>query len=270
MVSASWTSLCDWRPLMSAMNPTPQESFSCAGSNKPKPCAPIVVLALLAHPRRACTARSRFGASLPAPPSFHLRMRKREGRGRQGRTHSRRQPSCRLAASGCLFRRRPTRPRPGGWPLHFLLPLFPHPLAVRRRAARIRPKIGTAMLSYAEHGKFRAQTQGHRPFFPSYLARERRADQSCGFGPFAARSSAMSGGGKWTTVGAQAQWATPLPIEERRDSEPAGGLARSARSDRNQECWLAGSEGNARGVCRVSVEGSQQLVNATGATTHQT
>src|ERR1700732_2992939 len=160
---------------MSAINPPPQESFSCAGSNKPTPCAPTVVLALLAHPRRACTARSRFGASLPAPPllpSTHA-QEGREG-APEGEPHSRRQPSCRLAASGCLFRRRPTRPRPGGWPSHLLLPLFSHPLAERPRGGTRRPKIGTAMLSYAEHGKFRLQTQEHRPFFPDPRGAERR------------------------------------------------------------------------------------------------
>src|SRR4029077_9813117 len=31
--------------------------------------------------------RSRFGASLPAPPPFHLRMRKKEGRGRPRANH---------------------------------------------------------------------------------------------------------------------------------------------------------------------------------------
>src|SRR4029077_11816818 len=85
----------------------------------------IVVLALLAHPRRACTARSRFGASLPAPPllpSTHA-QEGREG-APEGEPHSRRQPSCRLAASGCLFRRRPTRPRPGGWPSHLCSRFF--------------------------------------------------------------------------------------------------------------------------------------------------
>src|SRR5580704_7493858 len=41
MVSASSTILCDLRPLMSAINPTPQESFSSAGSNRPKPDALI-------------------------------------------------------------------------------------------------------------------------------------------------------------------------------------------------------------------------------------
>src|SRR5580704_3156822 len=49
MVSASSTIWCDLRPLISAMNPTPQESFSSAGSNRPKPDALIVVLALPAE-----------------------------------------------------------------------------------------------------------------------------------------------------------------------------------------------------------------------------
>src|ERR1700728_2594690 len=51
MVKASATILCDLRPLMSAINPTPQESFSSAGSNRPKPDASIVVLAILPEPR---------------------------------------------------------------------------------------------------------------------------------------------------------------------------------------------------------------------------
>ena len=46
IVSASSTILCDLRPLISAMNPTPQEFFSSAGSNRPKPDALIVDLAL--------------------------------------------------------------------------------------------------------------------------------------------------------------------------------------------------------------------------------
>src|SRR5580704_3177129 len=48
IVSASSTILCDLRPLISAMNPTPQEAFSSAGSNRPKPDPLIVVLALRA------------------------------------------------------------------------------------------------------------------------------------------------------------------------------------------------------------------------------
>src|SRR5271163_839506 len=73
MVSASTTILCDLRPLMSAMKPTPQESFSCAGSKSPKPCAPIVIFALppprLLDPRRGVfdTSLSRAVPALPQP-----------------------------------------------------------------------------------------------------------------------------------------------------------------------------------------------------------
>src|SRR6476661_5203631 len=182
---------------MSAMNPTPQESFSCAGSNKPKPCAPIVVLALLAllaHPRRACTARSRFGASLPAPPllpSTHA-QEGREG-APEGEPHSRRQPSCRLAASGCLFRRRPTRPRPGGWSSLLLLPLF-----------LIRSRRGHGTHAWAKNwdsnavlcGTWQIPGANTRATVPSsrrYVARKGERIKAFGFGPFAARSSAMSG-----------------------------------------------------------------------------
>src|ERR1700731_1346933 len=56
MVSASSTILCDLRPLISAINPTPQESFSSAGSNRPKPDALIVVLALPAGAPRFAAA----------------------------------------------------------------------------------------------------------------------------------------------------------------------------------------------------------------------
>ncbi len=78
---------------------------------------------------------------------------------RPGRAlQSRRQPLCRcmlsatcrpLAACSC---RRPTRPRPGGRPTAQL------PLKVERLALCGSP-IGTAMLSYTEHGKFRAHVQ---------------------------------------------------------------------------------------------------------------
>jgi hypothetical protein len=40
------------------------------------------------------------------------------------------------------------------------------------------------MLSYAEHGKFRLQTQEHRPFFPGQRGAKRRADQSFRLRPF--------------------------------------------------------------------------------------
>ena len=266
MVSASWTSLCDWRPLMSAMNPTPQESFSCAGSNKPKPCAPIVVLALLAHPRRACTARSRFGASLPAPPllpSTHA-QEGREG-APEGEPHSRRQPSCRLAASGCLFRRRPTRPRPGGWPSHLPLPLFSHPLAERPRDARVGHKLGQQCCPMRNMANSGLQTQEHRSLL-SWPTRREKGERikAFGFGPFAARSSAMSGGGKWTTAGAQAQWA--LPIEE----AAIRSLRRPDESTRVVETKIGWRfEGKCPGLRRRSRR-LAAIRQPNGATTHQT
>ena len=63
-------------------------------------------------------------------------------------------------------------------------------------------KIGTAMLSYAEHGKFRPQTQGHRPFFPELSGAGKGERIKALASPFAARSSAMSGSDKWTTTAA--------------------------------------------------------------------
>src|SRR5437588_10626345 len=71
IVSASSTILCDLRPLMSAINPTPQESFSSVGSNKPKP-ATVIVHALLARPRdtrssKVRRSRARTGSRHPAP-----------------------------------------------------------------------------------------------------------------------------------------------------------------------------------------------------------
>jgi hypothetical protein len=45
----------------------------------------------------------------------------------------------------------------------------------------------------------------HKSTVPSFLthaARKGERIKAFGFGPFAARSSAMSGGGKWTTAGA--------------------------------------------------------------------
>src|SRR5579862_147380 len=64
IVSASSTILCDLRPLISAMNPTPQESFSSAGSNRPNPDAFIVDLAL---PIAVGTARIAAPAGNPVP-----------------------------------------------------------------------------------------------------------------------------------------------------------------------------------------------------------
>src|SRR6516165_3798221 len=71
IVSASSTILCDLRPLMSAINPTPQESFSSAGSNKPKPDA-VIVHALLADPETRGIAGS--GAKQPAQDGLVLRQ----------------------------------------------------------------------------------------------------------------------------------------------------------------------------------------------------
>jgi hypothetical protein len=135
--------------LMSAINPTPQESFSSAGSNKPKPAALIVALAtphrspVRSEPRRR-------------PPSAGPHACA------EGRINpSRRQPSCRFAAAGCL-----SSPSDAPCPLtadHADASGF-----FRHRGegggapdARGRSLIGTAMLSYAEDGKFQAQTQGH-------------------------------------------------------------------------------------------------------------
>ena len=54
----------------------------------------------------------------------------------------------------------------------FLLPRLPQQRP-RDHGEHVLAKIGTAMLSYAEHGKFRAQTQGHRPFFPALSGAEK-------------------------------------------------------------------------------------------------
>src|SRR5262249_42613830 len=56
---------------MSAINPTPQESFSRVGSNKPKPDA-VIVPALLAGPRNARYRGS--GARQPAQDGLILRQ----------------------------------------------------------------------------------------------------------------------------------------------------------------------------------------------------
>src|SRR6202795_1512338 len=92
MVSASSTILCDLWPLISAINPTPQEAFSSAGSNRPKPDALIVVLALPAGPPRVCSGA---GAIHPAQVRVPLRARAINSFWRQ--------PSCRSKACGCFF-----------------------------------------------------------------------------------------------------------------------------------------------------------------------
>ena len=98
MVSASSTILCDLRPLMSAMKPTPQEAFSSAGSNSPpcsqpcspNPCALIVV------------SRALPAAVLPASRCFtHVVARSGVASLRSWPTHSRRvRPSSILDKSG--------------------------------------------------------------------------------------------------------------------------------------------------------------------------
>ena len=65
------------------------------------------------------------------------------------------------------------------------------------RGVRCGPPIGTAMLSYAEHGKLRA---------PAQVRRCRRAMKSCGLAPFGSDSGNVLPA-KWTTGRAQAQGA---------------------------------------------------------------
>jgi hypothetical protein len=83
----------------------------------------------------------------------------------------------------------------------FLLPRLPQ-RRPRDHGEHVLAKIGTAMLSYAEHGKFRPQTQGHRPFFPELSGAGKGERIKALASPFAARSSAMSGSDKWTTTAA--------------------------------------------------------------------
>ena len=103
MVSASSTILCDLRPLMSAIKPTPQESFSCAGSNRPKAVdastmstASFIPLAFLAAfftlPKRPPVFRT-VTQLAPAQDCAVLR----HGRALQ----SRRQPLCRMSSATC-------------------------------------------------------------------------------------------------------------------------------------------------------------------------
>jgi hypothetical protein len=145
--------------LMSAINPTPQESFSSAGSNKPKADAFIVVLMLPA----GASKRSYRGpdAIYSAPPFPISRRRKREERCRaQGRATL-------LGGNLCAVER----------------PLVAFVRAAVRRALAIdgRPRvssdfptalcwspIGTAMLSYAEHGKFHIPIQASARIFATF------------------------------------------------------------------------------------------------------
>ncbi len=111
IVSASSTILCDLRPLMSAINPTPQESFSSAGSNRPKPDASIAHALLAVAPNHFASRPRRIHPALPfatVPPAG------RKGRGLRLRaTHflggNLRAGYRPLVACSC---RRPTRPRP--------------------------------------------------------------------------------------------------------------------------------------------------------------
>ena len=201
MVSASSTILCDLRPLMSAMKPTPQESFSCAGSNSPKPCAPKT---LRAHRRSRASppwpyARAEVLAqSLAARRSRSFSTAAAEkgyGSGARGRAFFLEATFVppgdlpRPAVPGCLSAALRRALALGGWPPRLLLPLFSHPLPEKKepRDARVRPKIGTAILSYAEHGKFRAITRATVPFFRAQKGDGKEAHQAFGFGPLRLR-----------------------------------------------------------------------------------
>ena len=161
IVNASSTILCDLRPLMSAINPTPQESFSSAGSNRPKPDASIVVLAILPEPRPPwpCASDAVTVALLP-------RHRPHAGDGRERAcAHERVAPGrgirlggnlcAALAAALVACSCRPARPR-------HRRPTRPLPPPEPRRRAMGSP-IGTAMLSYTEHGKFQSPIQAPAP-----------------------------------------------------------------------------------------------------------
>jgi hypothetical protein len=161
------------RPLMSAINPTPQESFSSAGSKRPKPDASIVVLAILPEPRP--TRHQGSDAITAALLSRHLphaadrtKSACAQGASLWARHSSWRQPLCRWSGrSGCLF-------SPLGAPSP--LAADPAPAPSLAEAARHGSPIGTAMLSYAEHGKFRNPTQAPDPVpsFPTGHDAERK------------------------------------------------------------------------------------------------
>src|SRR5262249_40682688 len=170
MVSASSTILCDLRPLISAMNPTPQESFSRAGSNSPKPCALIVILAL---PRRGlCPCRgvehsvvaarhSRSFSTASGGEGFWVR-RLRASILAGGNLSAARRPS-RPAVPGCLSAALRRALALGGWPPRvFARTDHPAPPGKTGRAARaLGHQNRTAILSYAEHGRSRAIAQEH-------------------------------------------------------------------------------------------------------------
>jgi len=181
---------------MSAMKPTPQESFSCAGSNSPKPCGPkpCALIVILALPRRGfCPCRGVEHTSLRAPVPFLLnrqRRRKIMGQAPEGEPFFWRQPSCRPA----IF---PARQSPAAYPPRSGAPSpsaagprasLPVPISTpkektRRKTGRAARASGhrnrTAILSYAEHGRSRAiaQERTHPPF-----CRGKRGAQAYGIG----------------------------------------------------------------------------------------
>ena len=248
---------------MSAMNPTPQESFSCAGSNKPKPCAPIVVLALLARPRRACTARSRFGASLPAPPllpSTHAQ----EGReGAPRANHIKEATFVPLAASGCLFRRRPTRPRPGGWPRTCLLPLSPS-ASQRGHGAHAWPKLGQQCCLCGTWQIPAANTRA-LSLLPAPTRRERRA------GSKLSASALLRLGLPQCPAAASGPWRGALAQWHCRSRKPRfRGLRRPDELTRVIETKIGRRfEGKCPGLRRLSRR-LATIRQPNGATTHQT
>ena len=204
MVSASSTILCDLRPLMSAMKPTPQESFSCAGSKSPKPCAPIVIFALPSSrplPRRGVsthirtsifdnyTILSRAVSALPRPSA----VKDGVGHAPEGEPLFWRQPSCRLAAFNYRYaivvarlpRSGAPSPSAAGPRASLPAPMSSPRFGERTGTGRARSghPIRTAILSYAKHGRSRANAQG-RTFLRLFAAAEKpgRRIKAYGFG----------------------------------------------------------------------------------------
>jgi len=137
IVSASSTSLCDFRPLMSAMNPTPQESFSSVGSNSrnfARPLASSRFLAPLAAASNGSRRAPRRIVRGAAPPHPLPRAESREGVAPKGEPLN---SGGNLRAAWrprLLLRHRTTRPRPGGWRSRISPPTFSSRFA--GRAAR--------------------------------------------------------------------------------------------------------------------------------------
>jgi hypothetical protein len=120
------------------------------------------------------------------------------------------------------------------------------------------------MLSYAEHGKFRLQTQEHRPFFPGPRGAERRADQSFRLRPFC--GSVFRNVRRRQVDHDRRASAMALPIEE----AAIRSLRRPDESTRVIETKIGWRfERKCPGLPRL-IEGLQQLGNPTGATTQQT